>query len=152
MAEISAKAVKDLREATGAGMMDCKQALNESGGDFDKAVTWLREKGMSSAAKRADRDASEGAVFSYIHMGGKIGVMAEIRDPALEHRAIHAYAAERGIEVIAVGTDLYGTAPVADPVGALGVLSAGDAVLVKGSRVAGLERTAEVLRTTSPDR
>ncbi len=81
-----------------------------------------------------------------------LGVMAEIRDPALEHRAIHAYAAERGIEVIAVGTDLYGTAPVADPVGALGVLSAGDAVLVKGSRVAGLERTAEVLRTTSPDR
>lgn len=78
MAEISAKAVKDLREATGAGMMDCKQALNESGGDFDKAVTWLREKGMASAAKRADREASEGAVASYIHLGGKIGVMAEI--------------------------------------------------------------------------
>jgi len=78
MAEISAKAVKDLREATGAGMMDCKQALNESGGDFEKAVTWLREKGMASAAKRADREASEGAVFSYIHMGGKIGVMAEV--------------------------------------------------------------------------
>ncbi|MCC6154221.1 MAG: translation elongation factor Ts [Candidatus Hydrogenedentes bacterium] len=78
MAEISAKAVKDLREATGAGMMDCKQALNESGGDFDKAVTWLREKGMASAAKRADRDASEGAVASYIHLGGKIGVLVEI--------------------------------------------------------------------------
>ena len=78
MAEISAKAVKDLREATGAGMMDCKQALSEAGGDFEKAVTWLREKGMASAAKRADRDASEGAVASYIHLGGKIGVMAEI--------------------------------------------------------------------------
>ncbi len=78
MAEISAKMVKDLREATGAGMMDCKQALVETNGDFDKAVTWLREKGMAYAAKRADRDASEGAVASYIHLGGKIGVMAEI--------------------------------------------------------------------------
>ncbi|GMV93942.1 MAG: hypothetical protein AMXMBFR82_37200 [Candidatus Hydrogenedentota bacterium] len=75
---ITAQAVKDLRDATGAGMMDCKKALNESDGDFDKAVTWLREKGMASAAKRADRTASEGAVTSYIHMGGKIGVLAEI--------------------------------------------------------------------------
>lgn len=75
---ITAQAVKDLRDATGAGMMDCKKALNESDGDFDKAVTWLREKGMASAAKRADRTASEGAVTSYIHMGGKIGVLTEI--------------------------------------------------------------------------
>jgi elongation factor Ts len=75
---ITAQAVKDLRDATGAGMMDCKKALNESDGDFDKAVTWLREKGMASAAKRADRTASEGAVASYIHMGGKIGVLVEI--------------------------------------------------------------------------
>ncbi len=75
---ISAQAVKDLRDATGAGMMDCKKALNESEGDFDKAVVWLREKGMASAAKRADREASQGAVTSYIHMGGKIGVLAEV--------------------------------------------------------------------------
>jgi UDP-N-acetylmuramoyl-tripeptide--D-alanyl-D-alanine ligase len=75
-----------------------------------------------------------------------LGVMAEISEPVLEHRAIHAYAAERGVEVIAVGTDLYGTAPVTDPVGALGPLGTGDAVLVKGSRVAGLERTAQALR------
>lgn len=75
---ITAQAVKDLRDATGAGMMDCKKALNESDGDFDKAVVWLREKGMASAAKRADREASQGAVTSYIHMGGKIGVLAEI--------------------------------------------------------------------------
>jgi elongation factor Ts len=75
---ITAQSVKDLRDATGAGMMDCKKALNESGGDFDKAVVWLREKGMASAAKRSDRDASQGAVTSYIHMGGKIGVLAEI--------------------------------------------------------------------------
>ncbi|MDZ4861423.1 MAG: translation elongation factor Ts [Candidatus Hydrogenedentes bacterium] len=78
MAEVTAKMVKDLRESTGAGMMDCKQALSEAAGDYDKAVIWLREKGMASAAKRADRDAGEGAVFSYIHLGGKIGVMVEI--------------------------------------------------------------------------
>lgn len=75
---ITAQTVKELREATGAGMMDCKQALNESSGDFNKAVAWLREKGMASAAKREDRDAREGAVTSYIHLGGKIGVLVEV--------------------------------------------------------------------------
>ncbi|GMU91240.1 MAG: hypothetical protein AMXMBFR4_02980 [Candidatus Hydrogenedentota bacterium] len=75
---ITAQTVKELREATGAGMMDCKQALNESSGDFDKAVAWLREKGMASAAKREDRDAREGAVTSYVHLGGKIGVLVEV--------------------------------------------------------------------------
>ena len=74
----TAKDVADLRERTGAGMMDSKKALQESNGDMEKAVTWLREKGMASAAKRAGRTASEGAVASYIHMGGKIGVLAEI--------------------------------------------------------------------------
>lgn len=74
----TAQDVKALRDQTGAGMMDCKKALNESGGDVEKAVTWLREKGMASAAKRAGRTAAEGAVASYIHMGGKIGVLAEI--------------------------------------------------------------------------
>ena len=75
---ISAKDIKELRELTGAGMMDCKQALKECDGDGEKAKTWLREKGMASAAKRAGRVAAEGAVWSYIHMGGKIGVLAEI--------------------------------------------------------------------------
>ena len=75
---ISAKDVKALRDSTGAGMMDCKKALTESGGDSDKAVTWLREKGMAKAAKRAGRVAAEGAVSSYIHMGGKIGVLVEV--------------------------------------------------------------------------
>ncbi|HOE66241.1 MAG TPA: translation elongation factor Ts [Candidatus Hydrogenedentes bacterium] len=74
----TAEDVRNLREQTGAGMMDCKKALNENGGDMEKAVTWLREKGIASAAKRAGRVASEGRVTSYIHMGGKIGVMAEI--------------------------------------------------------------------------
>lgn len=75
---ISAKVVKELREQTGAGMMDCKTALKESDGDLEKAKTWLREKGMASASKRAGRVAAEGAVCSYIHMGGKFGVLAEI--------------------------------------------------------------------------
>ncbi|HNZ16797.1 MAG TPA: translation elongation factor Ts [Candidatus Hydrogenedentes bacterium] len=75
---VTAKDVKELREATGAGMMDCKKALEECGGDFDKAANWLREKGIASAAKRQDREAKEGAVTSYIHMGGKIGVLVEV--------------------------------------------------------------------------
>ena len=76
--EIKSTLVKDLRERTGAGMMDCKKALNESGGDMGKAELWLREKGIASAAKRTGRVAAEGAVFSYIHMGGKIGVLVEL--------------------------------------------------------------------------
>jgi elongation factor Ts len=75
---ISASDVKSLRESTGAGMMDCKKALTESGGDMEKAVAWLRERGIAKAAKRGDKVAAEGSVYSYIHMGGKVGVMAEI--------------------------------------------------------------------------
>jgi elongation factor Ts len=75
---ISAKDVKDLREKSGAGMMDCKKALTETNGDMEAATTWLREKGMASAEKRSGKVASEGGVTSYIHMGGKMGVLAEI--------------------------------------------------------------------------
>jgi elongation factor Ts len=78
MAEVTSAMVKELREKTGAGMMDCKKALLESGGDMEKAVTWLREKGLASAGKKAGRSATEGAVGSYIHLGGKIGVLVEI--------------------------------------------------------------------------
>ncbi|MDQ1257532.1 MAG: elongation factor Ts [Candidatus Hydrogenedentes bacterium] len=74
----TAKDVKDLRDQTNAGMMDCKKALTETDGNIEDAVKWLREKGMASAAKRVGRAASQGAVTSYIHMGGKIGVLAEI--------------------------------------------------------------------------
>ena len=76
--EISAKTVKDLRDKTGAGMMDCKSALKEAEGDMEKAVDILRTKGLSKAAKRAGRAANEGVVGSYIHMGGKIGVLVEV--------------------------------------------------------------------------
>ena len=78
MAEISANAVKELREKTGAGMMDCKKALAEAGGDFAKAEEVLRKKGLSAAAKKSTRAATEGAVASYVHMGGKIGVLVEV--------------------------------------------------------------------------
>ncbi|MGE4233869.1 MAG: translation elongation factor Ts [Bacteriovoracia bacterium] len=76
--EISAGKVKDLREKTGAGMMDCKKALVECEGDFEKAVEYLRKKGMAAAAKKAGRTAKEGCVGSYIHAGGKIGVLVEV--------------------------------------------------------------------------
>jgi len=76
--EITAKAVQELREATGAGMMDCKKALVESQGDRDGAIKILREKGIASAAKREARAASEGVVGSYLHLGGKIGVLVEL--------------------------------------------------------------------------
>ena len=76
--EIDAKTIRELREKTGAGVMDCKKALAESGGDLEKAGLWLREKGIAAAAKRADRVASEGSVGSYIHAGGKLGVLIEV--------------------------------------------------------------------------
>lgn len=76
--EISSGLVKELREKTGAGMMDCKKALVESSGDFEKAVDYLRKKGLSAAAKKAGRTAKEGSVSSYIHGGGKIGVLLEV--------------------------------------------------------------------------
>lgn len=74
----TAQDVKTLRERTGCGMMDCKNALNETNGDMEKAIDFLREKGMAKAAKKAGRIAAEGIVDSYIHMGGKIGVLLEL--------------------------------------------------------------------------
>ena len=78
MANISAAQVKELRDKTGAPMMDCKQALTEAKGDLEAAIVFLRKKGVSVAAKKATRTTSEGAVASYIHAGGKIGVIVEV--------------------------------------------------------------------------
>ena len=78
MANFSASDVKELRERTGAGFMDCKRALEESDGDLDKAIALLRERGLAAAAKRAGRDAREGLVSSYIHPGGRVGVIIEV--------------------------------------------------------------------------
>lgn len=75
---ISAATVKELREQTGAGMMDCKKALTEAGGDMEKAMDVLRKKGLAKAAGKASREASDGLINSYIHMGGKIGVLLEV--------------------------------------------------------------------------
>ncbi len=77
-APIKAEAVKELRERTGAGFMDCKRALEEAGGDVDKAVVLLRERGLAAAAKKAGREAREGLVSSYIHPGNRVGVLIEV--------------------------------------------------------------------------
>src|SRR6059058_2159635 len=78
MADITAAAIKSLREKTGAGMMECKNALNEAGGNEEQAIEYLRKRGLASAKKKEGRIAAEGAVGSYIHMGGKVGVLVEI--------------------------------------------------------------------------
>jgi elongation factor Ts len=78
MVEISAKLVKELRDKTGAGMMDCKKALKENEGDVAKSTEWLRQKGITSAEKKSGRVAAEGIVSSYIHTGGRVGVLVEV--------------------------------------------------------------------------
>jgi elongation factor Ts len=99
---ISAQDVMKLREKTGAGMMDCKKALTEADGEFDKAVQWLREKGIASAEKRAGRAASEGTIGSYIHLGGKIGVLVELNcetDFVAKNDEFQALARELAMQV-----------------------------------------------------
>ena len=78
MSNITAKLVKELRDKTGAGMMDCKKALNETDGDVDKAIEWLRKKGIASAEKKSGRVAAEGSIGSYIHTGSRVGVLLEL--------------------------------------------------------------------------
>jgi len=78
MSEVTAAMVKQLRDKTGSGMMDCKKALAENGGDMDKAIDFLRKKGLATAAKRAGRATTEGVVQPYVHTGGKLGVMVEV--------------------------------------------------------------------------
>lgn len=78
MAEVSSELIKELRESTGAGLLDCKKALLENGGDMQKAINFLREKGMAKAAKRVDKETKEGRIISYIHSNGKIGVLLEL--------------------------------------------------------------------------
>jgi elongation factor Ts len=103
--ELNATQVKELREKTGAGIMDCKRALSESAGDLDKAAAWLREKGIAAAAGRAGRVASEGAVGSYIHAGGKIGVLIEVNcetDFCAKSEAFQALVKELALQVAAL--------------------------------------------------
>jgi elongation factor Ts len=108
--QISAKDVKALRERTGAGMMDCKKALTESGGDVDKAIEWLRVKGLSGAAKLAGREATEGTVQSYIHANGKVGVLVEVdcnTDFVARNEDFIAFAKDIALHVAAMPTTKY---------------------------------------------
>jgi elongation factor Ts len=101
---ISAQQVKELRETTGAGMMDCKKALVETNGDMEKAIDYLREKGLAAAAKKSGRIAAEGLVESYIHAGGKIGVMIEVNcetDFVAKTPEFHSFVRDLAMQVAA---------------------------------------------------
>lgn len=107
--EITAQMIKELRAATNAGILDCRKALTEANGDFNKAVDWLREKGMATAAKRSDRDASNGTIELYSHGGGRVGVMVEINcetDFVARSDAFRSFAHEVALQ-IAAGAPLY---------------------------------------------
>jgi len=104
--DISATHIKDLRERTGAGMADCKKALVEVGGDMDKAIDYLRAKGLAKAAKKAGREATEGLVVSYIHGGGRIGVLVEINcetDFVARNEDFNAFTREVALQIAAMG-------------------------------------------------
>jgi len=105
MAEITATLIKDLRERTGAGMSDCKKALQETDADMEKAIDYLRKKGLAKAAKKAGREATEGAVISYIHGGGRIGVLVEVNcetDFVARNDDFQAFAREVALQIAAM--------------------------------------------------
>lgn len=106
---VSAAQIKELREATGAGIMDCRKALEQAGGDLEKAMEFLREKGLATAAKRSDREASEGVVELYSHGNGRVGVMVEVNcetDFVGRSEAFRTFAHELALQ-IAAGNPLY---------------------------------------------
>ena len=103
--EINASMVKSLRDITGAGMMDCKKALIETNGDLEKAIEYLREKGIAKAAKKSGRVASEGIVESYIHGGGRIGVLVEVNietDFAAKNEDFRAFVKDVAMQIAAM--------------------------------------------------
>jgi len=103
--EIKSEHVKKLRDQTGAGMMDCKSALQEAGGDFEEAVTILRKKGIASAAKKAGRSASEGVITSYIHPGSKVGVLVEVNsetDFVARNKEFQDFAHDVAVQIAAM--------------------------------------------------
>jgi elongation factor Ts len=104
--EVNATMIKDLRERTGAGMSDCKKALVEVAGDMDKAVDYLRAKGLAKAAKKSGREATEGAVVSYIHAGGRIGVLVEVNcetDFVARNEDFIAFTKDVAMQIAAMG-------------------------------------------------
>jgi elongation factor Ts len=105
MADVTASMIKDLRERTGAGMADCKKALVEVDGDVDKAIDYLRAKGLAKAAKKAGREATEGSVVSYIHAGGRIGVLVEVNcetDFVARNEDFQAFTREVAMQIAAM--------------------------------------------------
>ena len=105
MADVTASMIKDLRERTGAGMSDCKKALVETDADMEKAIDFLRKKGLAKAAKKAGREATEGAVVSYIHGGGRIGVMVEVNcetDFVARNEDFQAFCREVALQIAAM--------------------------------------------------
>jgi elongation factor Ts len=104
MAEVTTEIIVQLREKTGCGMMDCKKALVESGGDIEKAVDTLRKKGLSAVANRAERTAAQGIIYSYIHTGGKIGVLLEVNcetDFVARNEAFNQFAKDVALQIAA---------------------------------------------------
>jgi elongation factor Ts len=104
MMSVTAAQVSELRKATGAGLMDCKRALTETGGDHEKAIDYLRTKGLAAASKKAGRVATEGAVGSYIHAGGKIGVLVEVNcetDFVAKNETFQAFVRDIGMHIAA---------------------------------------------------
>ncbi len=97
--------IKEIREKTGSGMMDCKKALTEADGDMEKAIKWLREKGIATAEKKSSRIAAEGIVESYIHMGGRVGVLIEVNietDFAAKNEDFRTFVKELGMQIAAM--------------------------------------------------
>lgn len=108
MAEITASMVKELREQTGSGMMDCKKALQATEGNMEKAVDWLREKGMSKADAKQSRIAAEGIVDAYIHLGGRVGVLVEVNietDFAAKNEDFRAFVKDIGMQIAAMNPE-----------------------------------------------
>ncbi|NJP39926.1 translation elongation factor Ts [Oscillospiraceae bacterium HV4-5-C5C] len=108
MAGISIEAIKELRERTGSGMMDCKKALTESNGDVEKAIDWLREKGIAKAQNKSNRIAAEGVVDCYIHGNGRIGVLIEVNietDFAAQNEGFRSFVHEMAMQVAAMKPD-----------------------------------------------
>src|SRR5512137_381792 len=101
---VTTQQIKELREATGAGILDCRKALEQANGDFDKAVDYLREKGLATAAKRADRDANQGMIELYSHGGGRVGVIVEVNcetDFVARSEAFRTFAHEVALQIAA---------------------------------------------------
>ena len=119
MAEVTAGMIKDLRERTGAGMADCKKALVECDADVEKAIDYLRAKGLAKAAKKAGREATEGAVVSYIHGGGRIGVLLEVNcetDFVARNEDFVAFTKDVAMQIAAMGPQFVRREEVADDV------------------------------------